>query len=168
MEFLFRQATAEDQAQIWEILEAAIARRKQDGSNQWQDGYPNPSVVTDDIDKGAAYVLTEGNSLVGYCAIMINDEPEYAHIKGKWLTAGDFVVYHRVAVATAYLGQGLAKKLLFHIDEFAREKGISSVRADTNHDNTGMLKTFEKQGYVYCGEVEQRGGTRKAFEKVLN
>jgi hypothetical protein len=31
--------------QIWIILQQAIARRKADGSNQWQDGYPNPEVI---------------------------------------------------------------------------------------------------------------------------
>jgi hypothetical protein len=28
-----------------DILQQAIARRKADGSNQWQDGYPNPEVI---------------------------------------------------------------------------------------------------------------------------
>ncbi len=32
-------------APIWEILQDAILRRKKDGSNQWQDGYPNPESV---------------------------------------------------------------------------------------------------------------------------
>jgi GNAT superfamily N-acetyltransferase len=168
MEFLFRQASAEDHAAIWEILAAAIQRRKEDGSDQWQNGYPNPSVVADDIQAGVAHVLTHGPTVVGYCAILVNSEPEYAQIKGKWLTEGDFVVYHRVAIATGYLGQGLATKILLFIDAFAQAKGIKSVRADTNYDNVGMLKTFQKQGYVYCGEVVQRGSTRKAFEKVLN
>jgi hypothetical protein len=27
--------------------------RKEDGGNQWQDGYPNPDVIQNDIDQNA-------------------------------------------------------------------------------------------------------------------
>lgn len=167
MAYLFRQATADDLAQIWEILKKAIQRRKEDGSNQWQDGYPNPSVIQSDIAKGAGYVLADGDCIAGYCAIMINDEPAYAGINGKWLTEGDFVVYHRVAIAENYLGKGLAQKMLSHIEDFALNNNINSLKVDTNFDNKGMLNILDKMGYVYCGEVVFRGAPRKAFEKIL-
>lgn len=167
MDYLFRRAQSEDQDRIWKILADAVLRRKEEGSQQWQDGYPNPSVIKTDIEKGNGYVLADGDIIAGYCAIMINDEPEYATIKGSWLTDGDFVVCHRVAVAEDYLGKGLAQKMLLHVEEFAREHHIRSVKADTNFDNAGMLYIFKKLGYIYCGEVAFRGTPRKAFEKVL-
>lgn len=167
MEYAFRPANTEDALKIWEILQQAIQRRKQDGSEQWQDGYPNLSVVKKDIEDGYGYVLTDGATVIGYCAIMINDEPAYANIDGKWLTDGDFVVYHRVAIAENYLGKGLAQRMLQHIEAFAISNGIFSVKADTNFDNAGMLRMFEKMGYTYCGEVISRGLPRKAFEKKL-
>ncbi|MDQ0106075.1 GNAT superfamily N-acetyltransferase [Chitinophaga terrae (ex Kim and Jung 2007)] len=167
MEYTFRKAVPAELDQIWEILEGGIARRKAEGSNQWQDGYPNPDVVRNDIEKGYGYVLADGSTIVGYCAILINDEPAYADIQGKWVTEGDFVVYHRVAVSDQYLGKGLAQVMLKHIEAFARQHHIKSLKADTNFDNAGMLKIFEKLGYVYCGEVVFRGSPRKAFEKVL-
>jgi hypothetical protein len=37
----FRKATPSEIPQIWDILRKSTARRKEDGSNQWQDGYPN-------------------------------------------------------------------------------------------------------------------------------
>lgn len=167
MDNLFRKATSTDIPSIWEILKSAIKRRKQDGSNQWQDGYPNPEVITDDIEQGVGYVLMRDDEIVGYVAILINDEPEYANLKGQWLTNDDFVVYHRVAIAEKWLGQGLAKELLGHIEDFARAKGINSIKADTNFDNIPMLRLFEKLGYKYCGEVYFRGSPRKAYEIVL-
>lgn len=168
MEYSFRKAHIEDVAEIWEILQHAIRRRKEDGSNQWQDGYPNPAVIENDIKKDAGFVLTEGDIFAGYCAIFINDEPAYADIEGQWLTNGDFVVFHRIAVAESHLGKGLAKTILGAIEEFAKDRHIFSVKADTNFDNGAMLKIFEKMGYVYCGEVYFRGAARKAFEKVLS
>ncbi len=168
MEYIFRKADKQDQDAIWQILQQAIARRKADGSSQWQDGYPNPAVVSADITNSYGYVLTEREVVVGYCAILINDEHAYEGILGKWITNGDFVVYHRVAISEDHLGKGLAQKMLKGIEDFAVAKGIRSLKADTNFDNPGMLKIFEKLGYVYCGEVFFRGAPRMAFEKVLD
>jgi len=163
----FRKALRHEIPLIWDILQQAIVRRKADGSNQWQDGYPNPEVVRNDIDKDAGYVLTVDDAIIGYCAILLNDEPAYANIDGKWLTDGDFVVVHRVAVSDSYLGKGYARKIFECIETFALSNHIQSIKADTNFDNIAMLKIFEKLGYTYCGEVYFRGNSRKAYEKVL-
>ncbi|MBC5842077.1 GNAT family N-acetyltransferase [Flavobacterium sp. F-380] len=167
MQQQFRKATTSEIPQIWVILQQAIARRKADGSNQWQDGYPNPEVILNDITKNAGYVLLEDEDIVGYVALLINDEPEYANIEGQWLTNNDFVVFHRVAIAENQLGKGLAKKLLYYIEEFALANEIYSIKADTNFDNQAMITIFEKLGYAYCGQVYFRGSARRAYEKIL-
>ncbi|MFZ4435669.1 MAG: GNAT family N-acetyltransferase [Flavobacterium psychrophilum] len=167
MDYHFRVARLDDLPQIWTILQQAILRRKTDGSNQWQDGYPNLDVVAHDIAKEVGYVLTHNDKIIAYCAILINDEPEYANLEGKWLTNSDFVVFHRIAVADEYLGQGLARLMFDHIESFARQHHIYSIKADTNFDNAAMLHLFAQTGYVYCGEVYFRGSARKAFEKVV-
>lgn len=167
MKYHFRPANSSEIPQIWDILQKAIIRRKQDGSNQWQDGYPNPEVIQHDIERAAGFVLTEGDTIIGYSAVLVNDEPAYADIEGKWLTNGDFVVLHRVAISDQHLGKGLAKKILAFIEDFALSNNIYSVKADTNYDNAAMMKTFENAGYTYCGEVYFRGSPRKAYEKVL-
>lgn len=135
MHYQFRKAIQSEIPEIWVILQQAIKRRKEDGSNQWQDGYPNPDVIQKDIEKDAGYVLTEGETIVGYCAVLINDEPQYEKIIGKWLSNDDYVVLHRVAISDGHLGKGLAKKLLGFIEEYARNKNIYSIKADTNFDN---------------------------------
>lgn len=162
-----KKAKIADLPQIWEILQQAIQRRKADGSNQWQDGYPNPKVITKDIAKEEGYVLMDRETIIGYCAIMMNDEPAYDDIEGQWLTVGDFVVFHRVAIAEDYLGKGFAKMMMDYIEAFALENHIYSLKADTNFDNMGMMKIFENAGYTYCGEVYFRGASRRAYEKVL-
>ena len=168
MNYNFRKATLSEINPIWDILQQAIIRRKIDGSNQWQDGYPNLEVVKKDIEKESGYVLTEGETIVGYIAVLINDEPAYEKIEGEWLTNDDFVLFHRVAIAENYLGKGLAKMMINYIEDFALKNKINSIKADTNFDNFAMLNIFEKLGYNYCGQVYLRGNPRKAFEKVLN
>lgn len=167
MTYEFRKANSSEIAQVWDILQQAIIRRKADGSDQWQDGYPNPEVVRSDINQGIGFVLIDGDMVVGYCAVLINDEPQYASIEGKWLTNDDFVVVHRVAVAGDYAGRGLAKAMLERVEEFAMDNRIYSIKADTNFDNIAMTKTFERLGYTHCGLVYFRGSPRMAYEKVL-
>jgi GNAT superfamily N-acetyltransferase len=164
----FRKALPSDVTIIWSIIQLAIKRRKDDGSKQWQDGYPNLEVIKNDITKEEGFILTDENNTIGYCAILINNEPEYEKIIGKWLTNDDFVVVHRIAIAEDYLGQGLSKILLEKVEDFAKENNIFSVKVDTNFDNYAMLNIFEKRGYSYCGEVFFRGNARRAYEKILH
>ena len=167
MNYHFRKAEKAETSEIWIILQQAIIRRKNDGSNQWQDGYPNSEVVKNDIENDYGYVLTEGKNVIGYCAILINDEPEYQKIEGKWLTNLDFVVIHRLALTENYLGKNLSKMIIGFVEEFAKSKDIYSIKVDTNHDNIPMMKIFEKSGFNFCGIVHFRGSPRRAYEKVL-
>jgi hypothetical protein len=48
------------------------------------DGYPNPDGIQNDIDK-MEVVLTEGDTIIGYSALLINDEPAYEKLEGQWL-----------------------------------------------------------------------------------
>jgi GNAT superfamily N-acetyltransferase len=168
MNYNFRKAKMEELPFIWEILQKSIIRRGKEGSQQWQDGYPNQEVIKNDILTDAGYVLTGDGVIIGYSAVIFNDEPAYSCIDGRWLTNGDFVVVHRVAVAEEFLGQGLALKILEFIENIALENKIFSVKVDTNFDNLAMLRVLEKSGYTYCGEVSMRGNARKAFEKPLS
>ena len=167
MNYHFRKASVSEVPQIWEIIQQAIVRRKNDGSEQWQDGYPNEDVIKQDITKGIGYVLIDDNIVAGYAAILFNDEPAYEQLKGTWLTNGDFAVVHRVAISDDYLGKGLAQKIFLFTEDLAKGNNIFSIKVDTNFDNIPMLKILEKLGYTYCGEVTFRGSFRKAFEKTL-
>ncbi|HEX8377716.1 MAG TPA: GNAT family N-acetyltransferase [Pedobacter sp.] len=167
MNYQFRKAVISEIPQIWDILHKAILRRKAEGSEQWQDGYPNAEGIKKDIEKDAGFVLLEDDEIVGYSAVLINDEPAYENIDGKWLTNNDFVVVHRVAISENHLGKGLAKKIFGLIEQFALDRNIYSIKADTNYDNLAMLKIFENLGFIFCGEVYFRGSSRNAYEKVL-
>jgi hypothetical protein len=46
--------------------------------------YPNPEILQK-ILKRPRFILV-GETIIGYCAILINDEPAYKAIEGKWIT----------------------------------------------------------------------------------
>ncbi|MCT2563719.1 GNAT family N-acetyltransferase [Chryseobacterium herbae] len=162
-----RKAEIEDRNAIWAIIQQSIERRKQDGSTQWQNGYPNMGTVESDIAKGFGYVMTVDGEIAVYAALILNDEPAYSTIEGAWLSDGEFVVVHRVAVDGKFAGQGMVKKLFDHIEDFTKSQEIQSIKVDTNYDNIAMLKILESKGYSYCGEVLLADGMRKAYEKII-
>ncbi|KFF74552.1 GCN5 family acetyltransferase [Chryseobacterium sp. P1-3] len=166
-EIKLRKAEIEDRDTIWNIIQQSIERRKQDGSTQWQNGYPNLGTVESDIAKGFAHVLTVNNEIAVYAALILNDEPAYSTIEGAWLSDGEFVVVHRIAIDEKFAGQGMTRKLFDHIEDFTRSHGIQSIKVDTNYDNIAMLKILESKGFSYCGEVLLADGMRKAFEKII-
>lgn len=163
-----RKATLSEVPEIWKILQQAIARRKQDGSQQWQDGYPNEQTIHNDLANGSAYVLEDNDRIIAYAAIIFDVEPAYTDIQGKWLTNDQYVVIHRVATSNEVLGKGIATQLFKLIEDLALDSKVYSIKVDTNFDNLAMLKILAKLDYVYCGEVFFRGSARKAFEKVLS
>lgn len=162
-----RQATIDEVPKIWEILQQAIERRRLDGSQQWQNGYPNVQSIHQDLDLGHAYVLTESDEILAYAAIIFDKEPAY-EVLDTWLTKGDYVVIHRVATSDRAKGKGLATRLFELIENLAISEGVFSIKVDTNFDNAPMLRIMDKLGYTYCGEVYFHGSARKAFEKVLH
>lgn len=162
-----RKATSADLATAWEIIQYAIEQRRLDGSRQWQDGYPNPTSIREDLDKGYAYVLEEGENIWVYAAVIFDGEPAYEAIEGQWLSNEAYLTVHRVAASPLAKGKGVATELFRMLETLAVRNNVYSIRVDTNFDNLAMLRIVEKLGYTYCGEVYFRGGARKAFEKVL-
>jgi GNAT superfamily N-acetyltransferase len=165
---ILRKAAFSELPVIWDILQQAIEQRKQEGSEQWQNGYPNEQTVQDDIANGYAYVLIDNNVVIAYAAIIFGVEPAYNDIKGRWLTNDDpYVTVHRVATSNEVKGKGVATKLFKVIEDLCAEQKVYSIKVDTNFDNVPMLKILDKLNYSYCGEIFFSGAPRKAFEKVI-
>lgn len=168
MKYQLSPAQKNDVAIIWEILSHAISKRKAEGSTQWQDGYPNPPIILQDIEKNYGFVLHHGDHIIGYCALLIDDEPNYEHIEGQWKGVGSFMAVHRVAIAPQYLGKGLSTQMMLAIEAYALSKNIKIIRVDTSNDNEAMLHLFKKLNYFYRGTVKINNNHRLAYEKLLN
>ena len=171
-ELIFRQAQSCETDRIMQIIRQAQARMHAAGSRQWQDGYHAPGHISADIGRNRGYVLckpgVEGPlSVIAYGAVVFDGEPAYDAIEGAWLTDGDYVVLHRMAVADGEKGRGVATEFMRRVEAMACGRGTGSMRVDTNFDNRYMLRMLGRLGFVYCGKVRYRSGERLAFEKTL-
>ena len=159
-QFILRKAALSEVPQIWNILQDAIEQRRQDGSTQWQDGYPNELTIQNDIKNGYAYVLTENESILCYAAIIFDKEPAYEEIQGKWLTNGDYAVVHRVAASKLAKGKGIATTLFKNIEDVCLTNNIYSIKIVKVENDTikGIKKAYEKENsQIKEHEYERRG-----------
>lgn len=141
---------------------------KEQGSDQWQNGYPDAEIIREDILCRRGYFITDGDDKLAYLCLDFKGEPAYTDIKGKWKSNQPYAVIHRVAVSRDKVGNGLSAAIFHLSEELCREKGIYSMRADTDLKNKIMQHILKKHGFEYCGTVWFVDSDKLAFEKVLD
>ncbi len=167
----FEKTNMQELNLIADIMAEARSRIGQLGIDQWQKGYPSREIIAEDIEKGRSLVARDEDGTVAAVFTVITDgEPVYDAIyDGAWQTEGsNYLAVHRIAVAGTHLRRGVAGKVMFYVENMAREIGRGSVRIDTHKGNAPMRAMLEKNGYVHCGSVYlETGEHRVAYEKRL-
>lgn len=166
---LIRKATMADLPRLMEILSEARQTIAALGIDQWQEGYPNEEAVTEDIALGRSWCL-EQEGMVWATFVLVSREPCYDQITdGRWLTEGEnYIAIHRVAIAVARRGQGMAGQIMDFANARAAALGKGSLRIDTHRGNIVMRRMLEKQGFTHCGTVcLPSGAPRVAYERYL-
>lgn len=167
----FRKSTLGDLDDIMEIIKDAQDYFASNNINQWRDGYPSRQKIISDINKGDSYLLIEGDTVLATVALLLEKEPSYTNIsKGTWLTKNHipYGVIHRLAVKSSLKGKGLAKIVHDHCEAICKDKGIFTMKIDTNMKNKSMQKTIEKIGYNYCGNIFLENGIENyAYQKIF-
>ncbi|MDO5322510.1 MAG: GNAT family N-acetyltransferase [Clostridia bacterium] len=167
-----RRAQAGDFDAILALLDHARAAIRTLGIDQWQDGYPEPELIREDIALQRGWVFVDGEAIAGYAVLLSGREPVYDALDGAWLTLGDrYLTIHRMAIDDGYRGTGLSRQMIAFAEEQARSQSLISVRADTHRGNLAMRGLMKNCGYEICGEVryDVTAGDpiRVAYEKVL-
>ena len=146
-----RLGRREDVEPVMALVRRVVPLMRQDGNLQWDDTYPNAEVFRGDVEKGQLWVAEEDGTLAGVAAITQDQEPEYAD---AGLDPDEpAIVVHRLAVDPAFRGRGVAENLMRQAEAVARERGITTLRLDTNTENTATQRLFPKLGYVFAGEI---------------
>ena len=149
---------------IMQVIEEAKKCLADAGSTQWQNGYPNTETIIDDIISGQAYVALEEGELLAYAAVTKSPEKAYEAIyDGNWEgKEAEYLVFHRIAVASDVQGKGVAQTFLEGLIEGF---DYQDFRSDTHDQNKVMQHIFEKLGFKQVGKVPV-DGERLAYQKV--
>lgn len=169
MNFSYRKATISEAKEITQIYASAQAFMEAQGNPQWTKGFPNENDVRGGIYGGILYCVIARNEIAAVFASVTHDG-NYDEIDGKWLTDGNYLAVHRVAVSEKYRGLGAAKFIVnYAAEDMARSRGRTSIRIDTHELNKPMRSLLTSQGFTECGKVyiSRDYSERIAYEKII-
>jgi Sortase and related acyltransferases len=164
---MIRHAAEADLPAIMEIIAAVVLQMREEGSDQWDEGYPARANFRADIEHGCLYVDAEGEELRAVACFNRDEPAEYAPI--QWSREEAAIVIHRLAVHPTHRNRGIAKELFRFAEELARRDGTSYIRSDTYSLNTRMNALFAKMGYRRTGVIRFLGRRSDfyCYDKVL-
>jgi len=160
-----RPAGLEDLETVMIIVKKAVQRMNEQRINQWDDVYPDSSILKHDIQKQQMYVISEAGTINGI--ITLNEDQSEGYEKIPWKYAGEVLVVHRLTIHPRYQGKKLASCLMGFAEEFAVSKGYSTIHLDAFTNNPAAVGLYEKMGYRNAGIIEFRKGLFYCFEKSL-
>lgn len=165
----FRKAKKSDIPRIMDIIISAQKYMKENGIDQWQNGYPNEESILDDINEGKSYVLKRDGEVIATTYLSFDGESDYDIIyEGQWLSDEKYAVIHRIAVDNGLKGQGVAGEVFKFIEKICLEKNVFDIKIDTHRDNKSMQKFLIKNGFERCGIIYLKDNSERiGFEKIL-
>lgn len=162
----FRVATLRDYTDCVNIINLARKQMMESGLHQWNEGYPSEDDILNDINNGVARVLTIDRKIAVYGAVILNGEPRYENLDGKWLTNGNYYVIHRFATHPDLQREGYAQKFIKSVKGLCEVECVPSIKLDTHAKNFKMINLLSSMGFCYCGCIDygEHHGKRLAFE----
>lgn len=150
----------------WTVINEAREQMIKSGRHQWTEQYPAYKDILADINNGNAYVLTVNDQIAVYGAVVLNGEPAYEFLEGKWLTNSNYYVIHRFATLPKLQREGYARIFINKVCSLCEVEHVPSIKVDTNYDNLPMVSLLSSMGFCLCGKVSYgERGLRFAFEK---
>jgi ribosomal protein S18 acetylase RimI-like enzyme len=161
-----RSAQTADLEAVLRIVGEVVVQMRSQGSDQWDETYPDGDRFQQDLTQGSLYVAMRQGEVVGFAVVDQVQPPEYASL--KW-SQDEALLLHRFAIAPACHRQGIASKLEAFICDLARTRGLNAIKTDTYSANEPMQALFEVLGYCKVGEMQFQGKARSfyCYEKLL-
>lgn len=106
---------------------------------------------------------------VAFFVIRYDDEP--AGCGGIQLFSDEYGELKRMYVRPKFRGKGLAKRMLLHLENFARENSVMLLRLETGVHQREAIALYEKCGFAPIppfGEYVNSADTSLCFKKTLS
>lgn len=163
-----RLASLKDIENIMCLIKNCIKDLESQSIYQWNDHYPTAEIFEEDIKSNSLYILEDEAHYLGVVTINEVQSPEYKEL--VWSDEGGRVlVIHRLAVNPEFQKQGIGRQLMDFAENYATERGYSSIRLDAYSGNPRALNLYERRGYKKVGQLFFSGRELPFFcyEKVM-
>jgi ribosomal protein S18 acetylase RimI-like enzyme len=161
-------AAEKDIDKIMGLIRDCVRDLEAHGVYQWGEHYPTREIIRGDIDSKSMHMLGEGGEILGI--ITLNEEQPLEWRKIRWSTEeGRILAVHRFAVSPRWQKQGIGRLLLDFAEEYAMNKGYSSIRLDAYSGNPRAIEIYEKHQYKRVGQIclPWRNLRAYCYEKIL-
>lgn len=162
MTYTFRNAVPNDLPDMFAIFDDAKEKMRQSGNHlQWTNGYPEESLLREDMARNESYVIEHEGKIVATFVLAFGEEPTYKQIyEGAWVNDMPYGTIHRIASRHGEHG------IFGQVVEWASRQ-VVSLRIDTHRDNAPMRHLVIKYGFIYCGIIYlQNGDERLAYQRI--
>ena len=146
-----RRAILADLPAIVALVRRVVPLMQANGNFQWTADYPNAEVFTNDIARQHLWVAELDGAVAGVAALTQDQDAEYT--QADWDVTQPALVTHRLAVAPAAQGRGVALALMAQAEKQAVAQSLQVLRVDTNSENAATQRLFPKLGYRFAGEI---------------
>lgn len=126
---------------------------RENGIDQWDENYPDYASISTDLKTETLFVFREDEAILGIVVLNESQDEEYNQI--SWLTDSEArnLIVHRLAVDPIHQGKGIARMLMDHAENYARQNQYDSIRLDTFSQNTRNQRFYTNRGYTDLGSV---------------
>ncbi len=135
------------------------------GYCSWDNEYPGPVQIADDLDHDDLFVLEYRGKIIG--AISISPQID---MSGQNCWSSDECVgeFARVVIHPEYQGLHLAKLMVSKLLSVMRERGYENVHISVEKHNIPAQRTYKSLGFVNAGEASMWGRDFYLYELKLD
>lgn len=117
--------------------------------------YPSENSARIMVDAGCQYIYRDGESILAVFAL--STEPQGNYQQGNWSQAledGLYLVLHALAIDSKKQRRGIGTEIIQFCIAKAKEENYKAIRVDIVPTNYPARRLFEKNGFVYVGDVD--------------
>ena len=139
---------------------------EKDNIPQWDEIYPDKTILEEDISKNQMYIGKIDNEIA--VCFVLSEECDEEYKNGKWqYPDAKFNVIHRLCVNPKFQNRGIATETMKYIEELSKSQGYEVIRLDCFTLNPYSQKLYNKTGYSVTGYADWRKGRFELREKKI-
>ncbi len=163
----FTRAGAENADEIYALLDAVRRCGKADGSCLWDDDYPRPDNVTEDLASGEVWVAREPGNDAILAAVTLLPEDEFFDFPELDWREHNACTMARLCVDPAHQHHGIAAFMMDEINDRARALGFAAAHHLAYCDNDVTTRLYARLGYRNVGKIHAYDSDFYGFERIL-
>ncbi|MBT8196690.1 MAG: GNAT family N-acetyltransferase [Bacteroidia bacterium] len=169
MNFTFSLANESDLESVHSLIRNCANALLASGLKQWDATYPDKNILLNDIKNKTLHCCKLNDEIAAVVVANRIQDKEYEAVNWKD-KSNNFAVIHRLAVNPKMQRMGIGRKLMKHIEEYAKSEKINSIRLDTFSLNPASIQFYKDLDYTELEHIHlpYQPELFICFEKIID